>query len=116
MNDPEIQHGSTTVSETAAGTDQTAAMAVAPADEHGADQAGAEEGFMMVPEETSWPTGPLVLVLVLSMLCVLALMQHVSSLAVGLIFAVPVLVFWLWLVIRSTMRVIGPEEDIYPDR
>ncbi len=116
MNDPESLHGSTTVSEASSSGGQGTATVVAPAGEHHADASAADEGFMMVPEETSWPTGPLVLVLVLSMLCVLALMQHVTSLAVGLIFAVPVLVFWLWLVIRSTMRVIGPEDEIYPDR
>jgi hypothetical protein len=43
-------------------------------------------------------------------------MRGVSSLVVGLIFAVPMLVFCLWLVIRSTMHIIGSEEDSYPGR
>ncbi len=76
----------------------------------------ADEDFTLVPESTQWPTGPLVLVLVLSMMCMLALLRGVSSLAVGLIFAVPMLVFCLWLVIRSTMHIIGSEEDSYPGR
>jgi Zn-dependent protease with chaperone function len=101
MHDQAFEHSSATLTETTSSASEAS---------------GADENFMLVPESTQWPTGPLVLVLVLSMMCMLALMRGVSSLVVGLVFAVPMLVFCLWLVIRSTMRLIGSEEDSYPGR
>jgi Flp pilus assembly protein TadB len=109
MQDQAFEQSSATVTETSVSESARTALAEAT------DQL-ADEDFTLVPESTQWPTGPLVLVLVLSMLCVLALMRGVSSLVVGLIFAVPMLVFCLWLVIRSTMHIIGSEEDSYPGR
>lgn len=66
-------------------------------------------------ERVDFRTGPLMFVAVLFMLAVLALVQFVS-LTAGLIIGIPLLVGCLALVIRSAMRVMGPEDESYPGR